>query len=113
MPSYTHVGGYFSVISNPSSAPQYHRIADRGAASDPYLGANNTVLTDSHVVSDLDLIIYLGVRSDGGHPNSSAINRSARSDLNVIAYYYSANLGNFSYANLSVCKVTETISAYY
>ena len=73
-----------------------HAVAtDSGAAGDTDAGRHCRVITDLHVMCDLNLIIELDPVADQGIGQGAAVDGGIGADFDIITNTHSANLGNF------------------
>ena len=81
------------VIAQAGLAANHDVVAGRRAAGDANLGANNIVLSDATVVSDLNQVIDLGTLTDRSCAVRAAVDRRGSTDFHFVADSHVAQLG--------------------
>jgi hypothetical protein len=97
------------VISNSGATTKNYAVSYNSTPSYADLCADKAMFTDSDVVPDLHLVVDLGVRSDGGCSDGGAVNRGARSDLNVIANNSDTNLRDLADTHCAIRNIPKSI----
>lgn len=69
-------------------------ITRLGTAGNPYLGYDEAVFPDFHIMAEMDKIVYFSTPFDNGAVKSSIIDARTGPDFYVIADFDIANLGN-------------------
>src|SRR5690606_3864650 len=80
------------------------------AACDTGVSSNGGVITEAHIVSDLNQIIELYAVAQHSIIQSAAVNRCVSTDFNSIADYHTAQLENLDPLP-PVRRKTESVSA--
>src|SRR5215203_6184399 len=71
---------------------QHHIVANRRAAREPYLGGQQTMPADRHIVTDLDLIVDFRAFADDGVAQTAAIDGGPGADLDLVLDHDPADL---------------------
>ncbi|MNN21691.1 hypothetical protein D3C81_1350220 [compost metagenome] len=96
--------------NQPHATGQHAVLADARAAGDPDASGHGSVITDLHVVSDLDLVIQLDPVADPGVGQRATVDSSIDADLHVITNGDAADLRNLAPDALLVGKA-EALAA--
>src|SRR5258708_7903697 len=81
-------------------------VAQLGAAGDAGLRNHQAMLAESHVVRNLDEVVYFGTLPNQGRSERAAVNGHVGTNLDVVLDDHVANLGDL-YMNSTVLNVTE------
>ena len=77
---------------------QRHMVANRQAARETYLGRQQAMPADCHIVTDLDLIVDFGAFADDGVAQAAAIDSRSGADLDVVLNQHPAGLRHLQMA---------------
>ena len=100
----------FQMASQAHLASQDHVIAKLGTTRDAGLGNDQAVLAQSHVVGDLNQIIYFCSFADNGRSKRAAIDGDIGADFNIVTDDDVANLRHFE-MSAGIEHISEAIGA--
>ena len=87
-------------------------ITRLGTAGNPYLGYDEAVFPDFHIMAEMDKIVYFSTPFDNGAVKSSIIDARTGPDFYVIADFDIANLGNARPSFVAKPKPSPPITAW-
>src|SRR6187455_3451596 len=86
------------VVVDSHLGTQRHIVANRQTARQPYLGGQQTMPADRHIVADLDLIVDFRALADHGVAQAAAIDGGPGADLDIVLDHDAAGLRHLQMA---------------
>ena len=90
------------------SSSEYHKILNRRAAGDAYLGAKNAMLSDLHIVADLNVVVDFRSFANPRWPESTPIDGRIGPDLYIRFDFHPYDL-RFFFVSLPIEFESESI----